>query len=443
MNARNGLSNAVKSLEAPHGLVSLLCLHVVVTIISFVDVALFKHDGGFFNPRAFHILYDPAQLFGASAVVGSFAIVSLIFVLARFSLGYFIGFYFYTMTLGYLWLNYFSDSDYDHRLAGFSAAFSAVAFLLPALLITSPVRQIYALSEKSFERIPTLLLFFAFATIVAGGLYNFRFVSVENIYNYRDKIEFPTVLAYFIPITSSVLLPFAFACFVARGTYLRAGAALLLGLLFYPVTLSKLTLFTPAWIVVIALLTRISGAKSTTILSLLLPILVGVLVVMIGAWPSYFSIVNFRMLAIPSDAMEFYNLFFSSHDLTHFCQIRVLKPLISCPYTEPLSVALEQAYSLGNYNASLFATEGIASVGVKFAPLSALACGLVTAFANRLSAGLPPSFIITSAAVLPQVVLNVPFSTSLLTHGMAALFLLWYITPRTMFGQSDSRQIPR
>ena len=106
---------------------------------------------------------------------------------------------------------------------------------------------------------------------------------------------------------------------------------------------------------------------------------------------------------------------------------------MSCPYQEQLSLVMEKTYQLGNINASLFATEGIASVGLYLAPLVALACGLVIAIGNRESAGLPPRFVLISAALLPQTFLNVPFTTALLTHGTGFLFLLWYIMPRTMF----------
>ena len=107
--------------------------------------------------------------------------------------------------------------------------------------------------------------------------------------------------------------------------------------------------------------------------------------------------------------MDVYNDFFSSHPLTWFCQISFLKPLMSCPYQEQLSLVMEKTYRLGNINASLFATEGIASVGLYFAPLVALACGFVIALGNRVSAGLPPRFVLISAALLPQTFLNVPF----------------------------------
>ncbi len=106
---------------------------------------------------------------------------------------------------------------------------------------------------------------------------------------------------------------------------------------------------------------------------------------------------------------------------------------MSCPYQEPLSVVMEKTYQLGNLNASLFATEGIASVGLYFAPLAALVCGLVMAIGNRASAGLPPRFVLISSALLPQTFLNVPFTTALLTHGAGFLFLLWYVMPRAMF----------
>jgi hypothetical protein len=139
------------------------------------------------------------------------------------------------------------------------------------------------------------------------------------------------------------------------------------------------------------------------------------------------------MLAIPSLAMSIYNDFFFDHSLTYFCQISILKPILQCPYQDQLSVVMEHSYGLGAYNASLLATEGIASVGVLLAPVSVFVCGLVVALANRLSAGLPAEFILLSGGVLPFVFLNVPLTTILLTHGAAVLFLLWYVSPRDFF----------
>ena len=62
------------------------------------------------------------------------------------------------------------------------------------------------------------------------------------------------------------------------------------------------------------------------------------------------------------------------------------------------------------------------------------------ALANRLSAGLPPRLILISSAALPQIFLNVPLTTTLLSHGAAVLFLLWYITPRSLFPQDSTHE---
>ena len=104
----------------------LVCLHIVICCTSLAQVAHWQS----------YMLYDAARLYYAIAAVLAFSTVSLLFIFARFSFGYFIGFNLFTMLLGFIWLNNFSKFNYDHRLAGLSAAASAVLFLLPALLIS-------------------------------------------------------------------------------------------------------------------------------------------------------------------------------------------------------------------------------------------------------------------------------------------------------------------
>jgi hypothetical protein len=108
-----------------------------------------------------------------------------------------------------------------------------------------------------------------------------------------------------------------------------------------------------------------------------------------------------------------------------------------CPYQEQLAIVMEKAYGFGNLNASLFATEGVASVGLLFAPLTAFASGVVLAFGNRTSAGLPCRFVLISAGAVPHILLNVPLTVAMLTHGTALLFLLWYVTPRSIFEEKS------
>ena len=143
----------------------------------------------------------------------------------------------------------------------------------------------------------------------------------------------------------------------------------------------------------------------------------------------YFGTVNFRMIGMPASALDFYNDFFSTHQLTLFCQISPVKLIVSCPYKEQLSVYMQDSYHLGFFNASLFATEGIASVGPLFAPVTAFLCGLAINIANRASAELPERFVLLSSGLQLHIFLNVPFTVALVTNGAAVLFLLWYVTP--------------
>lgn len=414
-----------------------ICLHLFALCLTLVFVPQLY--------PVFHLDFRWEDLPCALAAVTAFSFLAVIFLVSQFSFGFFVGFYLYAMMAGYLWLNCFSEFSYDHVIAGLSAYASAIAFLFPALFITTPLRQLWTPSRIAFNRLLDVILLVAAVTLVAGATYNFdlaqllRLIRLDgDIYVSRDALKFPTGLNYLMGVTASVLLPFAFACFVEQTRARRAAIALGLLLLFYPVTLSKVALFSSVWIGLTALLARFIEARLAVILSLLVPTAFGVLLIFL--WKvdvlqeskvvPYFALINVRVIAIPSLAMDYYNEFFSKNELTLFCQTRILGALTNCPYHEPLGIVIYKAFGAGGlFNASLFATEGIASVGVWLAPITALACGLVMALGNRLSAELPSRFVLTSAAVLPQIFLNVPLTVTMLTHGVSLLFLLWYIAP--------------
>ena len=415
-------------------LIVLNCVYVAACCLSIVLTALAFPE--------YHILFDVRTAAGAAIVVLAFAAATPLFALAPFSFGYITGFYLYIMVAGYLWLNTFSEFAYDHTLSGLSAVASALAFLFPALFISSPLRQIYVLTPKAVDRLLVLILALSAATIAVGASYNFMFVDIQNIYEYREKLEFPRSLLYLFGITSNALLPFAFAMFVEKRAFWRAVAVLSLLVLFYPVTLTKTALFAPAWLAVVLAVSRFFEPKTTITLTMLVPVAIGVVLlglystglVSLEAAPSYFKVVNLRMIAIPSLAMDYYNYFFARHDLTFFCQVRLVKAVLGCPYQELLGTAIYNAFGIGgNFNASLFSTEGVASVGSFFAPLSALVCGLIFGLGNRMSAGLPPRLILISGALAAQTFLNLPLTIGMVTYGGALLFLLWYVTPRTIF----------
>lgn len=407
----------------------LLLAHVIACCVSLVFVMKIYYFPGLFA-------FDVAKLPSAMLTTAPVLLLLPLFVFSQFSFGYFIGFGLYTIVVGYVWLAGFSALNYDHSLGVVSALLSALVFLVPALFVTSPIRQRIVLSQGALDRVLTAILALSTLIIAAGAFYNFHPVGLDKMYEVRATLDLPRPLAYGIGICSNALLPFAFACYFMRGDIWRASATLLLMLLFYPITLTKLALFAPAWLVFLALLAGYFEARIAVVLSLLLIVSIGLAAA--GAIPysqaiQYFGPVNFRMIAVPSIVLDMYGDFFAKHSPTYFCQVTFLKPFVSCPYSEPLQSIMAKNYPMGSANASLLASEGFASLGLKWAPLSALACGLAVAVVNRLSAGLPPKFIFVSAGLLLQVLMNVPLTTSLLTHGAAFLFALWYVTPRGDF----------
>jgi hypothetical protein len=431
------------TLTSPIGLklALVLLLHVAGVCLTIVYVTQYYASYGIFR-------YDPAALLPAILTVVPLVLLSGAFMIARFSFGYFIAFYLYTMALGFVWLTRFSLLGYDHAPAGISATVSAVVFVLPALFITAPIKQWFALSAETLDRLVLAILLIAAGIIAVGVFYNFRLVGVTDIYNFRFQLDFPGPLRYAIGIFDNALLPLAFACCLVRRHRWYAATALLLMLLLYPITLTKGALFGPFWLLFLALLAYSFESRIAVVLSLLLPMALGLVLVQLQRFGAlsdahlryYFGIVNFRMIAMPAIGLDLYNDFFARHELTYFCQIGVLKRFMSCPYSDWLVIVMSRAYQFGFLNASLFATEGIASLGPKLAPLSIFVCGLIIAAANRLSAGLPAAFILVSGGMLARILLDVPLATTLLSNGAALLFLLWYVMPRDVLAKEPAQR---
>ena len=277
------------------------------------------------------------------------------------------------------------------------------------------------------------LLAFALLVLAWNALYGFALVSTAEADRLRGTLSRPTVLSYIDGWLISALLPFAFAWFATRRRYVPAALSIVLIAAFYPVLLNKTVAFAGVWLPLLFILFSLFEARRAAVLSLLLPMLAGLVVVMADAMSAcrtgfsqlVFGGVNYRMLAFPALALDRYFDFFAHHDLTHFCQIGIIRSFTGCPYQFQLGAEMEQHYHMGNLNGSLFATEGIASVGPIFAPLSALVCGLILSIGNSVSAHLPKRFVATSAGVAIQVLVNVPLSASLLSNGLLLLFLLW------------------
>lgn len=421
-------------------LLSLLAVHTVACCVSLAVVLQLYGYLHLFSWNASHI--------GRAAILVLPVVgVGCMMAFARFSFGYLLSFYVYTAVLGYVCLTPFSELAYDHRLPAISAIISAAAFLVPTLFLRWPIKPRHAISVKALRLLIAAMASVTLAIIATGVFYNFKLVEFTDIYQFRDELRFPTLLQYAMGIALGALLPFAFACCIEMRARTAAVAILLLFVALYPVTLTKTALFAPTWLGLLWFLSTRLEPRVAVIVSLLGPIALGVALAILSEYGpvprsiylNYFGTINFRMIAYPSIALDVYNDFFSRHELTHFCQISVIKRLVSCPYSEQLSLVIAKSYRVGNLNASFLATEGIASVGSILAPASALFAGLILSIGKHLSEGLPPRFIILSSAMVTQNFLNVPLSVLMITNGAAILFLFWYVLPRHAFADMQHR----
>ncbi len=412
-------------------LVLLLFLVLLITDLSMIST---RHDSLPGHPRFW------------TAVTMSLVLVAFIplFVKARFSFGWFAGISFYSMIIGFFWITYFTKDAYDHTLARWSAVASLLLFLLPVLFQTSPLPSGFTLSQKAMDRLVVILLCFAVAILALSASYGFALVGLTQSEEWRGTFARPALLNYLIGWLVGSVLPFAFAYFACQRRYVLACIPILLIWGSYPIVLNKSVAFGGLWLPFLFVAFRLFEPKRATILAMLIPMLPGMIghelmqfdVIASQSWlgraSTYlFGFVNIRLFAFPSIAMNQYSDFFANHQLTHFCQIGVIRAMFGCPYPFQLGAVMSEAYHMGSLNASLFATEGIASVGPLWAPISALVCGLILSFGNSASARLPAPLVATSAGLaVQQALLNVPLSASLLSNGVLVLFLLWAVTPR-------------
>jgi hypothetical protein len=405
---------------------ALMLLYLVLLCISLIAVS------GDVSP-AYHIGYNRQFVVAASISVAALGCFFQLFSIARFSFGYVVSFYMLSIVAGYLWLSYFTPLEYDHEGARWSAAVSFAAFLIPAIIITKPViSKWWTLTVAQMDVLATCLLMACVLVLAYGAQFGFHTVGFIDGEALRAQLSYPTWMNYAIPISTSALLPFSFAWFVLRKRFVFASIVIIVAMAFYPITINKTTLIAPFWLLSLALMLAFLRARTVVMLSLLCPLVLGFLAKLID--PSspelVFRLINFRMLAIPSSGLDHYYHFFAAHPVTNFCQISIVGKLFSCSLPEPLAVTMAKEYAVGNYNASFFATEGIASVGIYLAPIAAFLCGLVISVGNLASAGLRPQFIFLSSCILAQTLIDTPLSITMLTHGGIATFMLWLVTPR-------------
>ena len=410
--------------------------HVVLILaLLALMVASNSFVGGFYpnriSPLHFSTISDAVE-----AVALTLCALPL-FILARFSFGYVIGLWMYAMVVGFIFLSYSTKLEYDHSQARISALLCLISFLIPALFLRLNVRS-FSVTPRTMNLLMVCALIASGIVAAACAMYGFRLGGLLQTLAMRDEVTRPRLLNYLSGIVSGTVLPFCFAYYAVNRRWILCAVAAALLLSFFPMLLSKTVLMAPAWLVFLFVLYTAFDPKTATAVSMIVPTVLGAAIYFLGSslFPGSslglyaITYLNLRMIATPSIALDHYFAFFSNHPHTYFCQINVVQLFAGCPYTEQLGVILKHEYDLGNFNGSLFTTEGIASVGPVLAPIATFVCGIIIGLANIASSRLSPTLVAVSSGVLVQALTNVPLSTVLLSNGGAVLFMLWLVSPR-------------
>ncbi|WP_426433934.1 hypothetical protein [Bradyrhizobium genosp. P] len=407
-----------------------------VLLLAFFGLLFFSFYKVSWIQPLFHVGFSDRWLALAVVPVCLTIAIGAAFVFARFSFGYLVGFYLFVMMAGYFWLNAFSLLDYDHHQALIASAISIVLFLLPTLMVRGDIIR-PELSAGVLNRAPDVILAISVIVLIWCALDNFHIIGFDEMEKYRAMIARPRAAEYAIGNINGALIPFALACAFMRDRKWIVAALCVVSLAYYPVTFTKTAILTAPFVVFVAAVSLRFEARIVVILSLMVPLMIGLAAIGGSAKQDInsfrqivFGVMDFRLLAIPAISLDHYFDFFQHHPHTYFCQVSFLKPLMTCPYSDQLGALMANEYHIGSMNASLFATEGVASVGPLWMPLSALVCGLLIGVGNKVAAGLPVRFVLISGAIVPHTLLNVPLSTTFLSNGLALLILLWWITPR-------------
>ncbi len=227
-----------------------------------------------------------------------------------------------------------------------------------------------------------------------------------------------------------------------RGPVASGGSVAAVAAVLPPITLSKLALFSPAWLFLL-LLSSFLEARTAVVLSLFLPISAGVILVALLKLEVlsyqqiiyYFGTVNFRINSFSSIALDVYNDFFSTHDHTHFCQVLLLKPFMRLPAPSPVDrdgrrLSARQFECLAIRNGGHCSVRLVAPVrNVAHAPGDRPGKPSVRGSAVKFCPAVERHYF----AKLPEYSADHEPVEQWGGHSL----LLWYLTPRTLFEEAS------
>ena len=268
---------------------------------------------------------------------------------------------------------------------------------------------------------------------------HFSIVSLADAHQARNLVNLNAIQVYilvaYVASFGGLLLVISIAY---RNVYLTFMA--FMGYIFcYGLLEERNAILMPAWLLYMYLSYRYvhRGSSWRMVLCIIAPFLIGVaFAAFIGTGNQHsvtyaaFTLANNRLFTVPAQAFNVYYNFFSQHPLTYWSHIGVVAKFVHAPYKQPLAAVMEQAYHLGEYNASFIETDGLAAAGVTALPFVSVVVGFVMIATNTCMRGLRPDFLPLLMAGPSLAMIDTGIGPSLLTNGLIALNVVILFMPR-------------
>jgi hypothetical protein len=142
------------------------------------------------------------------------------------------------------------------------------------------------------------------------------------------------------------------------------------------------------------------------------------------------TLTNYRLYSVPAIGFNTYYTFFSLNPHTYWSHIGFVSNFVHYPYGQPLPLVMEEAYALGNDNASFLETDGIAAAGVAMMPFISLIFGLVMMGINSCLRGLNVTLCAIVMAAVSVTLIDTGLGPGLITNGLALMTVLLLFAPR-------------
>lgn len=144
------------------------------------------------------------------------------------------------------------------------------------------------------------------------------------------------------------------------------------------------------------------------------------------------SLVFVRTFGIPGLATGHYQRFFSDHPYTYYSHVKGVNLLVEYPYQQEISreVGYYFYFNEANWNANMWATDGLAAGGLIGILIISLICGFVFWVLDSAAANHNPKFAVLLTCFAACNIGNTSLFTSLLSGGLGFLIVLLFIMPR-------------